>query len=139
LGLHQLYAILNAQFPDKTYYKNNLATTALLLKVDERKARQWAEELYTKTPSDPFVASTYAFALHLQSRDKQGLAVLQQLQPAELAKPSVALYYGVLLAATGKTNQATPWLQIAQTHGHLLPEEKDLLFTALGKSQATRP
>jgi hypothetical protein len=139
LGLHQLYLILNAHFPDETGYKNNLATTALLLKIDVPKARQWAAEDYAKNPGDPYVASTYAFALHLQGRDKQGLAALEKLQPAELAQPSVALYYGVLLAATGKADEAMPWLQIAQTKGHLMPEEQDLLSTALGKGQAPRP
>jgi hypothetical protein len=75
----------------------------------------------------------------MQGWDKQGLVVLQRLQPAELAQPSVALYYGVLLAATGKANQAMPWLQIAQTKGHLLPEERELLVTALGKGKPPRP
>jgi Flp pilus assembly protein TadD len=85
------------------------------------------------------VASTYAFALHLQGRDKQGLAVLRKFQPSELTQPSVALYFGVLLAATGNAEEAVPWLQIAQTKGHLLPEEQELLSTALGKGQAPQP
>ena len=131
LGLHQLYAILNAHFPDETAYKNDLAATSLLLNTDVRKACEWAAEGYAKNPGNSVEASTYAFALHVQGRDKQGLAVLQQLPPAELAQPSVALYYGVLLAATGKADQAKPWLQIAQTKGHLLPEEKELLSVAL--------
>jgi tetratricopeptide (TPR) repeat protein len=139
LGLHQLYLILNAHFPDETAYKNNLTATALLLKIDVRKACQWAAEVYAKNPGDPIAASTYAFALHMQGRDKQGLAVLQKFQPAELAQPSVALYYGVLLAATGKADEAMPWLQMAQTKGHLLPEEQELLSIALGKGQAPRP
>jgi len=139
LGLHQLYTILNTQFPDQADYKNNLTATALLLKIDVSKARQWAAEDYAKNPGDPYVASTYAFALHLQGRDKQGLAVLEKLPPAQLAQPSVALYYGVLLAAAGNADQATPWLQIAQTKGRLLPEEQQLLSTALGKGQTTRP
>ena len=139
LGLHQLYVILNTHFPAETAYKNDLAATSLLLNTDVRKACQWAAETYAENPSNPIEASTYAFALHTQGRDKQGLDVMQQLKPAELAQPSVALYYGVLLAATGKTDQAKPWLQIAQTKGHLLPEEKQLLSTALGKGQAPRP
>ena len=139
LGLHQLYVILNAHFPDETAYKNDLAFTSLLLKTDVSKACQWAAEIYAKNPGDPIAASTYAFALHMQGRDKQGLALLQKFQPAELAQPSVALYYGVLLAATGKADQAMPWLQIAQTKGHLLPEERELLVTALGKGKPPRP
>ena len=139
LGLHQLYVILNAHFPDETAYKNDLALTSLLLKIDVSKACQWAAEAYAKNPGNPIEASTYAFALHMQGWDKQGLAALQKLQPAELAQPSVALYYGALLAATGKADQAMPWLQIAQTNGHLLPEEQQLLSTALGKGKSPRP
>jgi hypothetical protein len=139
LGLHQLYVILNAHFPDETAYKNDLALTSLLLKIDVSKACQWAAEAYAKNPGNPVEASTYAFALHMQGWDKQGLAALQKLQPAELAQPSVALYYGVLLAATGKADQAMPWLQMAQTKGHLLPEEQELLSTALGKGKPRRP
>jgi hypothetical protein len=139
LGLHQLYVILNAHFPDETAYKNDLAATSLLLNTDVGKACQWAAEAYAKNPGNPIEASTYAFALHTQGRDKQGLVVLQKLQPAELAQPSVALYYGVLLAATGKADQAMPWLQIAQTKGHLLPEEKELLSLALRNVKPPKP
>ena len=131
LGLHELYAILNARSPDDITVKNDLAATALLLKIDLREACHAAAAAYAADPTNPTEASTYAFALHLQGRDKQGLAVLKSLSPAELSQPSVALYYGVLLAATGKTAQATSWLQIAQSKGRLLPEEQQLLATAL--------
>ena len=138
LGLHQLYALMNQRFPAETIYQNNLAATALLLKADLHQASRLAAETYASHPGDPVVASTYAFALHLRGWDKQGLAVLQKFTPAELAQPSVALYYGVLLAATGKPDEARPWLQIAQAKGHLLPEEQQLLATALGKATASR-
>ena len=139
LGLHQLYAILHTHFPEATNYENDLAATSLLLKTDVRKAGQLAAEVYARNPGDPYVASTYAYALHMQGRDKQGLAVMEKLQPSELEQPSVALYYGVLLAALDKTNQAAPWLQIAQTKGHLLPEEKELLSEALGQGKPPGP
>ena len=139
LGLHQLYFILNANFPTNTGYKNNLSATSLLLKIDVPKACQWAAEAYAQDPGNPIEASTYAFALHMQGWNKQGLAVLQKLPPAELAQPSVALYYGVLLAATGKTDEARPWLEIAQTKGHLLPEEQLLLSTAMETASPPQP
>ena len=133
-GLHELYTGLNAKFPKNTDYKNDLAATALLLKTDLPKAFELASEAYAENPTNATEASTYAFALHLKGWDKQGLAVLQQLPPAELAHPSVALYYGVLLAATGKADEARPWLEIARTKGRLLPEEQALLSAALGKT-----
>jgi hypothetical protein len=139
LGLHALYAVLDAKFPNDPSFENNLAATALLLNQNVEQARQRAANLHAKHPADPIVASTYAFALHLQGRDKQGLAVLQQFPPAELAQPSVALYYGVLLEAAGQTNQAAPWLKIARTNSLLLPEEKELLSAVQGKGQASQP
>ena len=78
-------------------------------------------------PTNADVVSTYAYALHLQGRDREGLAALQKLKPSQLEKPSVALYYGVLLSATGKAGEAAPYLEIARTKGQLLPEEKRLL------------
>ncbi len=50
LGLHQLYTILNSQFPDDASYKNNLTATALLLKIDVRKTCQLAADVYAKQP-----------------------------------------------------------------------------------------
>jgi Flp pilus assembly protein TadD len=72
-------------------------------------------------------------ALHLQGHDQDGLAVLQKLKPAQLEQPSIALYYGILLAATGKNAEAAAYFQIAQTQGRLLPEEKQLLTETLAK------
>jgi hypothetical protein len=51
----------------------------------------------------------------------------------------VALYYGILLAANGKHDEALVWLQIAGTSSHLLPEEKQLLVSVLGENNAPRP
>jgi predicted Zn-dependent protease len=129
--LHQLYARLFFIFPQDESFKNNLAATALLLKTNLTQASQWAAEVHARSPGNPDTASTYAYALHLQGRDQDGLAVLQKLTPKQLEQPSVALYYGVLLAATHNA-YATTYLQIARTKGQLLPEEKQLLAGAGG-------
>lgn len=128
-GLHQLYARLFSIFPENQSFKNNVAATALLLKTNLTQAGQWAAEVHARSPGNPDTASTYAFALHLQGRDQEGLAVMQKLTPKQLEQPSVALYYGVLLAATHNA-YATTYLQIARTKGRLLPEEKQLLAAA---------
>jgi hypothetical protein len=39
----------------------------------------------------------------------------------------------------GKSDEALPWLQIAQTKGHFLPEEQQLLSAALGNGPAPPP
>jgi hypothetical protein len=61
------------------------------------------------------------------------LAVLRKLDDRHLQQPDAALYYGVLLAATGATNQAAPFLKIAKTKSSWLPEEQRLLAAALGE------
>lgn len=130
--LQQLYARLFALMPKNEALKNNLVFTSLLLKTNLTQAGQWAAELYARSPNNPAAASTYAFALHLQGRDQDALAVMQKLPPRQLESPSVALYYGVLLAATHNAYAAT-YLQIARSQGHLLPEEQQLLAGAEAK------
>ena len=57
--------------------KNNLAATALLLKTNLTQACQWAAEVYAQNTNDPDVVSTYAYALHLQGRNQEGLAAFR--------------------------------------------------------------
>ena len=98
-----------------------------MLKTNLTQACQWAAEAYAQAPTNADVVCTYAYALHLQGRNQEGLAAFQKLEPSQLKKPSMALYYGVLLSATGKAGEAAPYLQLARTRGQLLPEEKQLL------------
>jgi hypothetical protein len=132
-ALRALYAGLFSVFPQDVGLKNNLAATCLLLKTNVPQACQWAEEIYAGKTHDLVIASTYAYALHLQGRTTEGLAALQKLDAHQLEEPDAALYYGVLLAATGATNEAAPYLKIARTKTQWLPEEKKLLSAALGE------
>ena len=132
-NLQLLYTKLFSIFPKDAGIKNNLAATCLLLKTNLSAAYQWAEEVYAGRTNNPIVASTFAFALELQGRPRDGLAVMQKLDDQMLHQPDAALYYGILLVATGATNEAAPFLKIAQTKTSWLPEEKLLLSTALGK------
>ncbi len=129
--LYQLYFERLPVLPQNIELKNNLAFTALLLKTNLNSAYQWAAEAYAQQTNDPVIVSTYAYALHLQGRNKDGLAALQKLNRADLEQPSVALYYGVLLTAAGERTEAAPYLKTAQTKGRLLPEEKRLLAETL--------
>jgi predicted Zn-dependent protease len=131
-GLYQLYSKQFPRSPQNVVLKNNLAATALLLKTNLNQACQWAAELYAQKTDEPPIVSTYAYALHLQGRDKEGLAALQKLKPSQLEQSSVALYYGVLLRAVGQTNEAAWFLSLAQTQSSLLPEEKQLLAGTMG-------
>jgi predicted Zn-dependent protease len=125
--LKQLYTRELAFSPQDLNLKNNLAATLLLLNYNLPQACQLAKEVYAQRPGDPIVVSTYAYSLHLQGRTREGVAALEKLKTETLAQPSVALYYGVLLAALHETNRAAPYLAIAKSNGQLLPEEKKLL------------
>ncbi len=129
-GLYQFYASQFHLSPRNVALENNLAATALLLKTNLDQAFKWAAEIYSQAPTNSDVVSTYAFAQHLQGRDQAGLAAFQKLQSSQLEQPSVSLYYGILLSASGQAGEAAPYLQIARTRGKLLPEEKQLLAEA---------
>ena len=130
--LHQLYATLFSIFPNDIGIKNNLAATSLLLHTNLPQACRWAAEVYAGRTNDLIIASTYAYALHLQGRTQDGLAVMRNLDARLLKQPDAALYYGVLLTAAAATNEAVPFLKIARTKTQWLPEEKKLLSAALG-------
>jgi predicted Zn-dependent protease len=135
-ALNRLFAQLAAAFPANTDYQNNLAFTALLLQTNLPAAEAWATAAHARTPTDPQVTAAYAYARHLQYRDAEGLAALNRLKPAELAQPSPALYYGVLLTSAGKPGEAAPWLKLAQARASsLLPEEKLLLASSLARGE----
>jgi Tfp pilus assembly protein PilF len=132
-GLNKVYSTLARYAPNDIIAQNNLAATSLLLKLNLSKAHALAKEVFTQHPNEAIVPSTYAtyaFSLHLQGRTQEGLAVLQKLKPEALDTPSVALYYGLLLSATGETNKAGKYLDIAR-RSDLLPEEKALAAEAV--------
>ncbi len=128
-GLNKLFGVLAELNPKDLDAKNNLAATSMLLKLNLSKAYELAKELYAERPDNAIIASTYAFALHLRGSTPEGLAVLQKLKPESLEDPSVALYYGLLLSASGQPAQARKYLDLAQP-AKLLPEEKQLLEAA---------
>ncbi len=88
--------------------------------------RTMARELNQKEPGDGSFASTYAFALYQTGDTAGALRVFSALFPEQLRDPSVALYYGVILAGAGHKQEAAAAL--AKTGGaKLLPEEKALV------------
>lgn len=128
-GLHKLYSQIAGYDAKNVVAQNNFAATSLLLRLNLARAHEIARNLYQVHPEDAVVTSTYAYSLHLQGRTPEALAALEKLQPEALENPSVALYYGCLLASAGRTNQAARYLELAR-QGNLLPEEKQLLAAA---------
>lgn len=108
--------------------RNNFAATSMLLRVNLPRAHTTARDLYRERPADPIIVSTYAYSLHLQGRTAEGLAVLGRLKTENLEASPIALYFGLLLAASGDA-AANRYLSLGDGPG-LLPEEKDLLAAA---------
>ena len=128
-GLWRVYQQLSATFPDNAGFQNNFDYTSLLLKKNPTEAAALAAKLHKQFPADASVASTHAFALHLHGHNAEALTVMQELKPAELEQPAIALHYGILLSSAGKALEAQPYLAIARKNASLLPEEKALLET----------
>jgi predicted Zn-dependent protease len=118
--------------PGNPVARNNVATLALTLGEDEPEAHRLAAENYRLTPTQPVIASTYAFSLHKQKRTAEAVAILKRLPPAALADPSIAACYGLLLAENGEATAARPFLKAAERQkAQLFPEEAAMVADAL--------
>ena len=124
-GLYRALRRLAKLDPQDRAVQNNLAQIALLLDADPASARDAARQLYEKDTANPALASTYAFALYRNGDTDGALRIMQHLPAEQLNEPSIALYYGVILAA-GKTKFDAPrYLEKSRT-ASLLPEEEAL-------------
>jgi predicted Zn-dependent protease len=134
LGLYRVLARLAEIQPDDAGAQNNLAQISLLLNANVERARKLAAELYRKEGSNPAYASTYAFALFRKGDIHGALKVMSALPEEQLRDPSLAAYYGIILAAAGDTAKAREYLKIGAS-AKLLPEEKALLAKAESRAQ----
>ncbi len=115
--------------PQNDNLRNDFAFLSVLLGKETDRALILAHELFKKHPTNFAYASTYAVALHCAKRSPEALEVLEKLPPEELAKPSVAIHYGVILAANGQLDAARKYLDLGRL-APLLPEESALLEKA---------
>ena len=134
-GLYRAFQALLKCHPKSLELKNNVAAAGLLLNLDLPRSRELAREVYEASPTNAEFVSTCAFALHLQSNTAAGLNLMQKLPAADLQRPNIAAYYGVLLAAAGQRRGAEPFLAVAEK-GSLLPEERVLVAAARGGGRA---
>jgi tetratricopeptide (TPR) repeat protein len=112
--------------PSDIAAQNDVAALSLLLDSNLERAIALARDARRKEPENPIIATTYGFAEHLAGKTEEGLKVYRAL-PAELLQlPSVAAYYGVLLAYGGSPEEAGKSLDLAEA-GKLLPEERALV------------
>ncbi len=121
-GLRRVAQTAFQRNPKDTQAGNNFAILSLLTGTDVARAHACAAELYAAEPKNPVVVSTYAFSLHKQGRTKEALAVLRDLGLAQLDAPAIAVYYGIMLAASGDAATAKHYLDKASMT-FLLPEE----------------
>jgi tetratricopeptide (TPR) repeat protein len=131
-ALLTLFASEVTRDPSNLAAKNNLAALALLLSAQEHKPHELAKEVYAKDPSNPSVASTYAYSLLLQKQKPEALKVLEGLKPEALKVPGIAGYYGLCLLDSGDKSKAHEYLRIALS-ARLLPEETKLFQGALNQ------
>jgi Flp pilus assembly protein TadD len=88
-----------------------------------------AAEVAAKEPGNAAYVSTHAYAL-LSKGDIQGAReAMAALSDEQLRDPSVATYYGLVLAAAGETEKAREFLR-RSAEAQLLPEEKALVTRA---------
>jgi tetratricopeptide (TPR) repeat protein len=133
-GLWEAAGQLIESQPGNDAAVNNFAMFSLLLGKDIAHAFELSKNLYAKHPSEGDYVSTYAFALHLMGHTAEGVAALRALGREKLDKPEVALYYGVLLAASGDWVSAPHYLAMVNRPS-LLPEEAKLLVAAQRQSE----
>jgi Flp pilus assembly protein TadD len=128
-GLYRTLLRLVEALPNDLTLQNNLAQISLLLGADVERARKVAAEIKGKEPLNGAYVSTYAFSLYTNGDVKGALQAMDQLSQDQLRDPSVAVYYGVVLAAAGQKEKAREYLRRA-AEATLLPEEKALVAKA---------
>jgi Flp pilus assembly protein TadD len=128
-GLYRTLIRLVEAMPNDLALQNNLAQVSLLLGVDLERARKIAADLSIKDPSKGSYISTYAFSLFAKGDVKGALQAMEKLTPDQLRDPSLAVYYGIVLAAAGQKDKASEYLR-RSSEAKLLPEEKALVAKA---------
>lgn len=128
-GLYRTLLRLVEAMPHDLALQNNLAQISLLLGADVERARKIAAETRSKEPGNGAYIATYAFSLYTSGDARAALQTMDQLTEEQLRDPSVAVYYGVVLAAAGQKAKAREYLRRA-AEATLLPEEKALVEKA---------
>ena len=127
-GLYRTFVRLAQVSPSDHAIENNVVQLSLLLNLDRSEAQARARKLHEAEPGNIAFASTYAFALHRGGNDAAAVKVMESFPPEKLQDPSIAAYYGIILAAT-KDNQAAHYLDLG-AKANLLPEEQNLVEQA---------
>lgn len=128
-GLYRTLRRLVEALPEDLALQNNLAQVSLLLGVDVERAKKIAAEVREKEPSNGAYVSTYAFSLYVSGDINTALQIMEKLSLDQLREPSVAAYYGVVLAALGHKQKAREYLNRG-VGARFLPEERAMIARA---------
>jgi Flp pilus assembly protein TadD len=128
-GVYRVLVHSSELAPEDLTMQNNLAQVSLLLDADPERARKIAADLAQKEPANAAFVSTYAFSLYARGDVAAARQALETLRPEQLQEPSIAAYYGIVLAAAGEKEKAREYLARGAT-AFLLPEEKALVARA---------
>ena len=130
--LYELNAAVLERQPTNTFAQNNWAALSFLLETNLAKAHEIAKTIYDRDTKNVGFASTYAWSLQLQGRTADALKVIEAIPAATLEQPSLAAYYGAVLAAAGQKEKARSFLDKSAT-APLLPEEVKMVADARKK------
>ena len=119
--------------PEDPIIKNNYASLSFLLGVNQTKARELAKANYQSAPKDFAAISTYALSLRDEGKLKEAIDLMEKLPAQAKKNPTLAAYMGIFLAEAGQKKAAKPYLDLGITAQGLLPEERDLLNSAIRK------
>ena len=129
--------MLNAN-PKSVSARNNYIFLSLLKRTEEGSPHEAAEALYKENPVNASAISTYALSLFQLGRPRAATEIMETLPQAQLREPSVAIYYGIFLAAAKRTAKAEEYLQLGE-HWPLLPEEEVILDRVMQKTPPVAP
>ena len=125
--------------PANLEVRNRYLGVALLGGHELEATQRQAAALARENPRSVELAATHGLALYQQGRADEALALMNSFTAEQLHQPSIALYQGLFLAATGRKSEAEPFLQIAG-NAPLLREEKVLATQARdAKPPAPKP
>lgn len=129
--MYQASRLILRADPRNIAARNNHIALALLTGQLADSPYQLAKALYKEEPTNPIIATTYGFALYLQDRPWEAMAVINTFPSEQLGTRSTSLYAGLFMAATGQLEQARPYFEIAAKYP-MLPEEKALVAKVTG-------
>ncbi|MEO7318454.1 MAG: hypothetical protein ABIZ56_05650, partial [Chthoniobacteraceae bacterium] len=116
--------------------RNNVAQCSLLLDMYGSQSLAIARQLAKESPKDNVILSTFAYALLVNQRTEDALREIEKIPLEQLRQSSLALYYGLILQASGNLDKAREFL-ILPDRKSLLPEENRLCEKALELNTAT--